>query len=406
MALAALKTYNPRAPETTREMIAYKALVGPNAVDDIRRITMQGGAPALLSAYSDYKKGTKEAEINATDLRAMDEFKKQLDRAGLAIETNLIHALAPASRELTALSREATKVVDAFLSGPGFRTLVDQATHGLEGFGKWLNGPDLENGLHAFDDFIVKIKWNEIGADIQTFGSVLHTVAGALGFIITGANKPGTPAEKAAQKLEEAKWGGNPAEIAKKIKADQAWVAAHDKGPFGLLGNALGESWKWLTTPLAGNASASVLKVAKQKGVDPVLALAAAMQESGLNPNAKGDYNKKGRATSFGIYQLHEGGELGNMTAKQAFDATTNAKFALAEFAKVAKAHPGWSPGEIAAAAQRPADRVGYARDVNAYYTAIVKAQRAARTSKPPVHVHVTNTTAARVAVSVNAAAQ
>lgn len=47
--------------------------------------------------------------------------------------------------------------------------------------------------------------------------------------------------------------------------------------------------------------------------------------ESGFNPNAVGD-----QGTSFGLFQLHKGGQLpAGMTAQQAFDPATNASIAM-----------------------------------------------------------------------------
>lgn len=106
-----------------------------------------------------------------------------------------------------------------------------------------------------------------------------------------------------------------------------------------------------------------IVAVAKHYGIDPYLALAAAKQESGWRYNAVGD-----NGSSFGIYQLHRGGELGSLSPTQAFDPHTNAMVALKRFAEVKKAHPNWSPGQIAAAAQRPANQAAYARSVDAIY--------------------------------------
>lgn len=185
----------------------------------------------------------------------------------------------------------------------------------------------------------------------------------------------------------------------------------------GLLPNSVMHS---LGIPIGGAATAAVIAdVAQHKGIDPTAALAFAIQESGLDPRSKGDFgwfDKAGKFhpgkgpgahyTSFGAYQLHETGELGNLTPEQAYNPRTNAEVALAEYARVAKLHPNWSPGQIAAAAQRPADQTQYAKDVNAIYNQLIKAQRAARSSKPPIKVSVTNSTASRVDVSMNAAAQ
>ena len=49
----------------------------------------------------------------------------------------------------------------------------------------------------------------------------------------------------------------------------------------------------------------TVTSVAEQEGVSPALALAIMMQESAGNPQAVGD-----GGTSFGLFQLHEGGDV------------------------------------------------------------------------------------------------
>lgn len=105
-------------------------------------------------------------------------------------------------------------------------------------------------------------------------------------------------------------------------------------------------------------------RLAQQYGVDPnrlaQIAVATMHQESGGNAQAVGD-----NGTSFGLFQLHQGGELGNLTPEQAFDAETNATVAITVMAQVLKANPNASPGRIAAMAQRPADPTGYAASVD-----------------------------------------
>lgn len=104
----------------------------------------------------------------------------------------------------------------------------------------------------------------------------------------------------------------------------------------------------------------TIANVAKAKGVDVRTAEASAFYESGFSPTSVGDNN-----TSFGIYNLHQGGELGNLTPQQAFDPYTNANVALSVFAS----NSGISdPGALAAASQRPADPSGYAAHIDALY--------------------------------------
>ncbi|MFN8613456.1 MAG: transglycosylase SLT domain-containing protein [Vulcanimicrobiota bacterium] len=102
-----------------------------------------------------------------------------------------------------------------------------------------------------------------------------------------------------------------------------------------------------------------VAEVARQKGVDPVTAVACMLVESGGSNAATGD-----NGTSFGLFQLHRGGELGNMSEAEARDPRRNAEVALSVFA--ANKGKYSDPGQLAAASQRPADREGYARKVDA----------------------------------------
>lgn len=108
----------------------------------------------------------------------------------------------------------------------------------------------------------------------------------------------------------------------------------------------------------------AIVAQAEANGVDPRLALSDAQQESGLNPTAVGD-----QGTSFGLFQLHEGGELGSLSPTQAFNPSTNASVALSVMGQVIQANPNISdPGTIAAMAERPADQASYAKSVDAIY--------------------------------------
>jgi hypothetical protein len=60
--------------------------------------------------------------------------------------------------------------------------------------------------------------------------------------------------------------------------------------------------------------------------------------------HAQGDV-VHGKPTSFGLYQLHQGGELGELTPEEAFDPTTNADVALTVVGQVTRDNALWSPG-------------------------------------------------------------
>ena len=109
-----------------------------------------------------------------------------------------------------------------------------------------------------------------------------------------------------------------------------------------------------------------VADVAKQLGVDPVLAVADMLTESGgNNMEHTGD-----GGSSFGLFQLHEHGELpkdwyrGAANHDKAFDPRANAEIALKEFAANKDRYSGAS---LAYHAQRPADEAGYERSVNSH---------------------------------------
>lgn len=115
---------------------------------------------------------------------------------------------------------------------------------------------------------------------------------------------------------------------------------------------------------------AAIVQAAREQGVDPVLALATAFQESGLNPNAVGD-----QGCSIGLFQLNTcGGEGVGLSSAQLHDPLTNARRALSEFAAVQRSNPGLSGGALAAAAQRPANPSAYAAAVNSIYHQLLTA--------------------------------
>jgi cell wall-associated NlpC family hydrolase len=97
------------------------------------------------------------------------------------------------------------------------------------------------------------------------------------------------------------------------------------------------------------------IDAAKRAGADPVVFLASGLVESGLRHDAVGD-----GGTSFGAFQWHRGGALGSN--QPSWTRTPDAFFERARAFASLNARNGVG----AAAAQRPADRAGYARKVDA----------------------------------------
>jgi Transglycosylase SLT domain len=400
---------------------SYLALGGD--IGDIRNADLNGGIPALNAAEAATRRDQGALGFSRKTAQEWTNLDIALDRAGVRIQSSLIDGLAP-------LAPEIEKVADA-LSG-----VIDAA----------LRSPEVKKGLEEFADFLGSKEFKD---DLNDFGQALHVVISEVRkWFPQDFNVIGTGGKHGL--LNASDWANT----------DGAkWVR-------GIL-HGLGNAWHVVTGTLGdkilsgtGKAGVDVLRVASQLGVDPLLALATAFQESGLNPNAKGDVTKGGRPTSFGLFQLHEGGELGQLTIEQALNPIINARRALATIAQVMHAHPNWSPGQIAANAQRPKDKQAYARSVDAIYqhlagtmidnvistvdadikkygkdwtkhlpsdvaafvgaAHLTSAERSSsdthlvnkalrsllkRPTQKPVRVSVTNQTGARVAISLNAAA-
>ena len=109
-----------------------------------------------------------------------------------------------------------------------------------------------------------------------------------------------------------------------------------------------------------GNSSVdqAIFSAAAKYGVPPEVLFADAQVESGLDPNRVGD-----QGTSFGLFKEHEGGEL--TTVANATNPQYAADLAAQTFKAAQQQNPNMTWGQIAAAAQRPADQAGYAVKVN-----------------------------------------
>lgn len=98
---------------------------------------------------------------------------------------------------------------------------------------------------------------------------------------------------------------------------------------------------------------AAINKAADKTGVPRIVALATAMWESHLDNKNVGD-----GGTSFGLFQLHRGGELGTHSPDWAFDPYNNSLTALTVISQQARANPNLSWAQVVIKGQRPAARV------------------------------------------------
>src|SRR5262245_24893275 len=96
---------------------------------------------------------------------------------------------------------------------------------------------------------------------------------------------------------------------------------------------------------------------------DPDVLVATVNQESGFNPYAVGDSGH-----SRGIFQENDRGRGAGLAPEQSFDPAAATERAIREFN--ATYRPEYSRGQWAAAAQRPYDRVGYAKRIDTWLAA------------------------------------
>jgi hypothetical protein len=110
-----------------------------------------------------------------------------------------------------------------------------------------------------------------------------------------------------------------------------------------------------------GDAASTVSRVAQQSGIDPKLALAIAQIESGMDPSAVGD-----NGDSHGLYQENVHGRGAGRAPD--YDVARQTQRLAADIRAALAAGFSGTPGELAAAVQRPANPRGYAAKVNAIY--------------------------------------
>lgn len=115
-----------------------------------------------------------------------------------------------------------------------------------------------------------------------------------------------------------------------------------------------------MTDYTPGQIKQIITDEANKLGIPPELAIAVAQQESGMDPASIGD-----QGHSIGLFQLNDQGEGAGMSIAAREDPVTNARIALTQIANVMKQNPNQSWGQIAAAAQRPADPTGYASSID-----------------------------------------
>lgn len=306
---AARKIWQQAAPGTQANqagIMAYQALGGN--IQDVRN----------AAAYSDaeFANAQKNVKTHAAQMEFSKTAGDRLAAAKMAADSLAVTAETKAIQAFSHLAPAATEVIDKFTAA------LDKATSELGGF---------SGALHSIAQWIHPTK---------------ASVTKAVGI---------TPNAGTSAYLAGIEHGSIPSRIKNFFAPSPAVKRA-------------------LSSITGGGSNSTIVAIiseANRAKVDPMLAIATAIHESSLNPNTRVmDHYANGAPAGYstGLYQLNEHGEGAGMTVAQMTNAATNARVALTEFARVQKLHPNWSAGDIAAGAQRPANKTAYAAAVQHFY--------------------------------------
>ncbi|MHB8406244.1 MAG: transglycosylase SLT domain-containing protein [Gammaproteobacteria bacterium] len=389
-AAAAYRT-NPGMAAYLPAIRAYQNLGG--SLGDVRNVAMHPRAFAL--AQENYRADIASLNISREEGQAWVQLKLKMDLAGQTIQTALINKLGPLVPEITKLTVAVIGAVTSFIGGKNFDTVVQDAKLGIGQLAK----------------FVLKTNWEQLGKNISRVSDDIGAVAKVLGYL-------------------------NPKKNIQRIHREL--TTGHDTVP--VVGPLLKNLGLWMTDPLPTNlqiaarrklgdyAAARIYNLnelaSKKYGVPAGILNRLSMDESGYgrslisSAGALGvDQFMPGTAKGYGINPLD---------TRQSTDAA--GKMLIGLFAKYkswnkAIAAYNWGGGNLDADIKRhgadwleyaPKQTQGEVRNVvgqnasrlNAEIIKILKATAKSRPkSSAPVHVTITNHTAARVDVSANAAA-
>lgn len=386
----------------------FQGMLGGD-IQSVLRTAQPGGMAELDRRQRQFNQNIAGNQIGKKQQDEWNNLAITLGLAGTKIQTLFIDKLSGLAGPIGKLTDAFVGFVGKILGSAGATVAIDSLSKNLDKFGTYLTGKQLQT-------------------DLQTMQKNFHDFSGELGVIVKSFS-----------------W------LLPQPVPDLAGTPdKHGNLPnLGAGGKRHDNSSPFFFNKKQIKIAEQIADIAIKMAVSPAEAVATAMRESGLNPFAKGDF-QNGRATSFGPFQLHEGGELGNLTPKQAYDVGINTRTALSEFVltgkwskekqlnqfskavRYAMTHydekgkqfgPTVSHNDImalfgsggvhSAISQRPSDPYDYARDINNNMKALPQQARTAPKSAqktvphvpPPTKIHIVNQTQARVVVSANAVA-
>ncbi len=373
----AADAYN-RHPGMAMQMPAimgYLALGG-----NIGNVRNAAANPASVNAAQlAYHRSISAMELHA---KAMSDLKIKFDGLGMTIESALVNRLAPLAPQIAILADDIGKFIATFLKGPQFDAIVN----------------DAKGALVGMTDFLRRVNWKQLGDD-------LTVVLGILGLMKPKGNldlhpKSGTDA------LRDIGFGGTTT-TAKQIEGWKFLFGSAASAVGGWIMDGAKQKFGWAATsyyaPTTGSGRPS----------NNPLDIRA---KSGFRRYASTDLGIKDAASLLAWYPHGLGAHtLSEIIAKWAPPGDNNDTGAyinnVEKWSGVNRNIPieKWTKAQFATviaamSRQEGTDQVSPQQVYRALYGAN-PATRQRQRHKAPVHVSVTNSTSARVAVSINGAA-
>ena len=153
---------------------------------DVRNIGLAHGA-SLQGAISAAHRDAGAMGFSATVAREWSNFSIQLHKAGVLIETALVNTLAPLAPQLTVMSKDIAGFITGLAQSKDVKVWVGDLEEGLKGLADWLKSPAFRSDMQTM---------------IWYFSKMAHAVGSAARFVF-GVPKPpaGAPTVSAVPAL-------------------------------------------------------------------------------------------------------------------------------------------------------------------------------------------------------------
>lgn len=186
--LRAEKSLADRTPQNQLGNVFSSRQLGMlgGSLEDFQRI--KDRPLAELEEYFKSNQRDKGAlNLDQGQLKAWEDFKVQLGRAGDSIEKTFIVALTPLTPQLGKLSTSVSGLVDAFLRNPQTAEWLDEAAAGIKEFADYIGTPKFKT---------------DVGDFVKGVGDLAHSIVNGLRLLGIVPEPDAKPADKPAPRPE------------------------------------------------------------------------------------------------------------------------------------------------------------------------------------------------------------